>query len=212
MRKTWTILAGVALIVGVAGPAWSDARHHPATRGTATRAMADHDRDGGHNGGVRHGDDRSGGRERHEREGFHHGGRGRDYDGYYDGYYHCGYYGCGYPYYGPYYGGYGCNYDYPCGPPYYDSEQDSQCFSHTHSGRAVRNPDCQYDRSCDCWYPSSQPPPRKGPDQSSGGPSGNGPSSPGTSNGNAGGTTGGGTSGGGTGGGGMGGSGGGGGY
>jgi hypothetical protein len=136
MRRIWTILAGVALVVGVSAPAWS------ADRGD--------DRDGNRSGSHEH----RGDREAHHRDGRYGDGGYYGYDG------RCGYYGCGGPYYGPYYGGYGCNYDYPCDASY--DHQSSDCFKYSHSGHATRDPNCQYDPSCDCWYRSSESPPKQG--------------------------------------------------
>src|ERR1044072_9142479 len=53
MRKMWTALAGAALVIGVAAPAWSVARHRPSDQATGVHAMSDHDGGGGggHGGG-----------------------------------------------------------------------------------------------------------------------------------------------------------------
>src|SRR5439155_7718481 len=120
--------------------------------------------------GYRHG------RDRHD-YGYHRGGRcyGCDGPGSRCGYYGCDYaypgygYGCGYGcggYYGGYYrGGYGCNFDYPCGPPY-----EYNCSKYRGpDGKPPAESGCKYDQKCDCYYHSSQPPPeagaQPGPDQ-----------------------------------------------
>src|SRR5690349_15109977 len=70
-----------------------------------------------------------------------------------------GYYGYGYPgFYGGYYpGGFGCNFDYPCGPPF----AEYNCSKYT--GPDMKPPadsGCKYDQKCECYYHSSTPPPR----------------------------------------------------
>ena len=100
------------------------------------------------------------GHERHEHGSYHRGGRCYGCDGPGS---RCDRYGCGYrypyyryPYYGGYYyGGYGCNYDYPCGPPYYEYD----CTRYRdRSGNAYQDPQCKWNDQCQCYYHSSQPP------------------------------------------------------
>jgi len=187
MRRTWAVLGSVALIVGVAGPAWAQPGGMGSGRNGATahvqpldKGGGDHggggDRDGGGKGGGGHdGGGKSGGGDHgHGGGGDHHeghdrgdGDHGRHYNGgsydYGDYYYGCGYSDC-YPYYGGYDGryGYGCNYDYPCGSDSYDRPSSSQCVKYSHSGHATYDDQkCKYDPGCDCWYPSSSPPPKK---------------------------------------------------
>src|SRR5438034_1289014 len=154
MRRMLTVLAGAALVVGLAAPVWAEGKAHPADQSITALGNHGGDREGGHHGGGGwHGHDGD------HREGHHEGGgwHGRDHDGdhhHYDhdydrgysrhhygydrNYYGCGYYGCGYPdYYDGYYygGGYGGRY-------YYDRDDDYYCGS--------RGP--RYDQRCDCYH------------------------------------------------------------
>src|SRR5689334_753733 len=82
MRKMWTALAGAALVIGVAAPAWSVAKHQSADQATGVHAMADHDSGGGsHGGGGGHG---SSGHSSADHGGGHmadHGGHMADHGG-----------------------------------------------------------------------------------------------------------------------------------
>jgi hypothetical protein len=155
MRRIGIILAGAALALALVIPQVAEA----------------HGR-GGHRG-DRHGDDS--GRYRHGHGYYHRGGRCYGCDGPGS---RCDRYGCayaypyygypyyGYPYGGYYYGGYGCNFDYPCGPPYYEYD----CTKYRGpDGKPAQDPQCRYNEKCNCYYHSSEPPPEAGaqpaPDQ-----------------------------------------------
>ena len=145
MRRIVTIIAGAALALALVGPAVAGATDKSTQGSTIT---AQHAR-GGHDGGHW-------GRDRHDHGRYHRGGG--CYGCYGRGSY-CNRYGCAYPYYGYpygyYYGGYGCNYDYPCGPPYYEYN----CTRYRdRSGHAYQDPQCKWDDKCQCYYHSSQPP------------------------------------------------------
>jgi len=133
MRRLGIILAGAALALASVVP--------------MVASVADAHGRGGHH--DRHGHD----------HGYRHGGRCYGCDGPGS---RCGRYGCDYAYpgyYGGYYGGgYGCNFDYPCGPPY---EYDCTKYRGP-DGQAAQDPQCRYDKRCDCYYHGSQPPPEKG--------------------------------------------------
>ena len=78
--------------------------------------------------------------------------------------------GGAYPYYGGYYyGGYGCNYDYPCGPPY--SEHYNCTRYRGRDGQAAQDPQCKWNDKCQCYYHGSTPPP--GSEKQAPPPSGN---------------------------------------
>src|SRR5438105_9249303 len=138
MRRIVTILAGAALALALVGPAVAGATDKSAPGSTIT---AQHVR-GGHGGGH--------GWARHDRGHFRRGGS--CYGCYGRGGY-CNRYGCGYPYY---YGGYGCNYDYPCGPPYGYSYDCTRYRGP--DGQAAQDPQCRWNDQCQCYHHSSQPP------------------------------------------------------
>lgn len=157
MRRIVTILAGAALALALVGPAVAGATDK-ASNSDAT-ITAQHYR-GGH-GGHGHGDYRDGGRYRHGY--YHRGGRcygcdgpGSRCDRYGCGYRYGYYYGYPYGYYGGYYGGYGCNYDYPCGPPY--SERYDCSRYRGPDGKAAQDPNCKWNDRCQCYYHGSTPP------------------------------------------------------
>ena len=142
MRRIAIIMAGAALALSLVVPAAVVAEAHGR---------------GGHRG------DRHGYSYGHDR---HHGGT--CYGCYGPGS-RCGRWGCdyayygyyGYPYgYGGYYpGGFGCNFDYPCGPPY----AEYNCSKHRGpDGKPPAESGCKYDQKCDCYYHSSTPPPGAG--------------------------------------------------
>lgn len=183
MRRTLTVLAGAALVVGLAAPVWADSKAQPADQ--PITAQGDHghghgDHDGGHRGhdsghreghrdhdGGGHGHDHDGYRHHYDRDDYHHGYYRHHY-GYDRYYYGCGYYGCGYPYYydNYYYGGYyGRDYydrdDYYCGyrGPRYDRRcdcyhRDTRCDRYGYGDGRYR----RYDRGCDCYYASEAAP------------------------------------------------------
>jgi hypothetical protein len=141
MRRIAIIMAGAALALSLVVPAAVVAEAH----GRGGHRGDRHGYSYGHRGGSCYGCWGPGSRcDRH----------GCDYAFY--GYYgYPGYYGYG-GYYGGYWpGGFGCNFDYPCGPPY-----EFNCSKYT--GRDGMKPPaesgCKYDQKCDCYYHSSQPP------------------------------------------------------
>jgi hypothetical protein len=118
MRRIGVILAGAALALALVSPAIAGATEKSSS-GTTITAQ-------GVRGGHGHG-----------RHGFSHGFSRHDHGRFFR---HAGCWGCGYPYwfygypygywyygypYGYYRGGFGCNFDYPCGPPYSDSAPPS---------------------------------------------------------------------------------------
>src|SRR5437868_3208276 len=142
MRRFVTILAGAALALALVGPAVAGATEKASGSTTFT---AQHYGGGHGHGGSHHDGRRDGHRDGRSRHGYdHHRG----------GCYGCGYY-YGYPYsYGYYYGGYGCNYDYPCGPPY----RQYDCSRYRgRDGQAAQNPQCQWNDRCQCYYHGSAP-------------------------------------------------------
>jgi hypothetical protein len=146
MRRIGIILAGAALALALAAPAIAGATDKSNQGSTITAQHARWGHDGGHWGHDRHD------------HGWYRGGG--CYGCYGRGSY-CNRYGCAYPYYSygypygyGYYGPYGCNYDYPCGPPYYEYD----CRVHRdQAGNAYQDPQCKWDDRCQCWYHSTQP-------------------------------------------------------
>jgi len=145
MRRIGIILAGAALALALVSPAVAGAMDK-SSHGTTITAQGFH---GGHGGG--HGSF-------HGRHGFARHDHGR--------FFHRGFcFGCGYPYwfygypygfygypYGYYPGGFGCNFDYPCGPPYPQS-QDTCARASSRSAQPAPGTPC---RSAG---PSGQAPP-----------------------------------------------------
>src|SRR5581483_5547854 len=151
MRRIVTILAGAALALALVGPAVAGATEKSSS--ASTTFTAQHYRGGhGHDGGHHDGRYRRGGRC------YGCDGPGSRCDRYGCGYAYPYYY-YGYPYYyGGYYGGYGCNFDYPCGPPYSDRTYDCSRYRGP-DGQAAQNPQCQWNDKCQCYYHGSTPPP-----------------------------------------------------
>jgi hypothetical protein len=179
MRRIAIISAGAALALALVVPAVAGATGKSSTPQSTTISAQSTSLDApitamgkGHHGDHGHGG-WGHGRSRHG-YGYHRGGScygcygpGSRCDRYGCDYAYYGYYGYyGYPYYyGGYYpGGYGCNFDYPCGPPY-----EYNCSKYTgKDGKPPAESGCKYDQKCDCYYHSSQPPqsePAPGPDQ-----------------------------------------------
>ena len=164
MRRIAIIMAGAALALALVGPAMAGATDKASNSTTFT---AQHYR-----GGHGHGGDHDG-RYRHGYGYYHRGGRCYGCDGPGS---RCDRYGCGYrypyygyPYGGYYYVGYGCNYDYPCGPPY--SEHYNCTRYRGRDGQAAQDPQCKWNDKCQCYYHGSTPPP--GSEKQAPPPSGN---------------------------------------
>jgi hypothetical protein len=163
MRRVAILMAGAALAAVLVVPTMAQATGKSSTsadRGTEISAQGigldDQISAQGKGHGRGHGKGYSKGRGRH---GHHHGYRhGHRYGFHRYGYY--GYPGFGYPGYG--YGGYGyggywrggfgCNFDYPCGPPF-----DEQCRSFR--GAPSADPKCQAQQTAPAPGQSAQPAP-----------------------------------------------------
>jgi hypothetical protein len=179
MRRVAILTAGAALALGLAIPTMAEATGRTTTpeKSTTISAQSVSLDDKITAQGKGHGKGRHGGYRKGYRRGYRHGYSDSRYrHGYYrygygHGYYgggrcygcdgpgsRCDRYGCGYAYpgyYGGYYGGgYGCNFDYPCGPPY---EYDCTKYRGP-DGKPAQDPKCKYDQRCDCYVHNSEPP------------------------------------------------------
>ncbi len=191
MRRVAILSAGAALVLALVVPAMAEATGRTTTPDKSTAISAQsvsldtpiaaqwkggHHKGGGHKSTYRKGyrrgyrDGRHDSRYRHGYHRHYYGG-GRCYGCYGPGS-RCDRYGCDYAYGYPYYyggywgGGYGCNFDYPCGPPY---ERNDCSKNRDREGKPPADSGCKYDQKCDCYYQSSQPAPeagaQPGPDQ-----------------------------------------------
>jgi hypothetical protein len=127
MRRIGVILAGAALALALVSPVVAGATDKSSS-GTTITAQ-----------GVRGG---------HGNHGSFHGGHGFSRHDHGRFFFHrgAGCWGCGYPFwfygypyyygypYGYYPGGFGCNFDYPCGPPY----PESSCARYRASSRSAQ--------------------------------------------------------------------------
>ncbi len=170
MRRVALFTAGAALVLGsLAIPGMAVATGKTSTPQESTTisaqsAQLDNEITAlGKGRGKRHG--------RHDHDhGYRHGRHRRGYGIFWPGYRYWGFPGYGYGYgyghgygyggYWPGYGGYwrggfGCNFDYPCGPPY-----DAQCRSFR--GRPAADPRCQAQQTEPAPGQSAQPAPDAG--------------------------------------------------
>jgi hypothetical protein len=182
MRRFAIFTAGAALVLGslaIPGLAFAGGRTTTPEKSTTISAQAVSPDTQFTAQGKGHGKGRYG---KGYRRGYRHGYRDSRYDGYghgygygygRDGYYgdgrcygcdgpgsRCDRYGCAYR--GGYYGGgygYGCGWDDGCGP--YTQQYDCTRYRGP-DGRPAQDPHCRYDQRCDCYYHSSEPPPRAG--------------------------------------------------
>lgn len=170
MRRVAIFTAGAALVLGsLALPGMAVATGKTSTPQDSTTispqsAQLDNEITAlGKGHGKRHG--------RHDHgHGYRHGRHRHGYGIFWPGYSYWGYPGYGYGYgyghgygygYGGYWpggywrGGFGCNFDYPCGPPY-----DEQCRSFR--GRPSADPRCQAQQTEPAPGQSAQPAPDAG--------------------------------------------------
>ena len=153
MRRIAILTAGAALVLALVAPGMAEATGKSSSSLdnpiTAMGKGGGHHRGGSHRGGSHRGGS--------YRKGYRHGySDGRHDSRHRHGYHRYGYY-YGYPYYyGGYWGGgYGCNFDYPCDGP----RQQYDCSRNRGpEAKPPANSGCTYDRKCDCYNNSTQPP------------------------------------------------------